>query len=129
MFTLKEEYLTGIEMIDEEHKELFRIASEAYNVLKDEFVPDKYDYIVEIINSLKAYTKKHFSDEEAYMESIGYKRMFSQKIEHAAFVNKLEELSLEQMDENQGETLLELLEFLSNWLFHHILEKDKLIGK
>jgi len=128
MFEMKENYYTGIKMIDEEHQELFRITQEAYEVLKDEFITDKFDHIVTLIESLKEYTKKHFADEEAYMESIQYKRIFTQKIEHAEFVEKLEEIDFDQMDRNQTDTLLKLLEFLGDWLIHHILEKDKLIG-
>ena len=128
MFEMKEEYLTGIQMIDEEHRELFRITEEAYVVLNDEFIPDKFDQIITIIGRLKEYTIKHFADEEAYMESIQYKRMFTQKIEHAEFVEKLEDIDFDQMDLNQSDALLKLLEFLGDWLVHHILEKDKLIG-
>jgi hemerythrin len=128
MFEMKEEYLTGIKMIDDEHRELFRITREAYDVVTDEFLSDKFDNIVAIIGQLKEYTIKHFADEEAYMESIQYKRMFTQKIEHAEFVQKLEGIDFDQMDRNQTETLMELLVFLGDWLVHHILEKDKLIG-
>lgn len=129
MFEMKDEYLTGIEMIDEEHRELFRITQEAYEVLNDSFISDKFDHIVTIIGRLKEYTIKHFADEEAYMESIQYKRMFTQKIEHAAFVEKLEEIDFDQMDREQSDALLKILEFLGDWLVSHILEKDKLIGE
>ena len=50
MFEMKKEYYTGIQQIDEEHKELFRIAQSAYDIFKDEFIPDKFDHIVSIIN-------------------------------------------------------------------------------
>ncbi len=128
MYEMKDEYYTGIELIDREHKELFRIADEAYQVMKDEFISDKFDNIVTIIQNLKEYAKMHFSDEEAYMQSIHYKKFLSHKIEHVDFIEKLEAFDLEQMDHNQTGTLLELLEFLNDWLVHHILEKDKLIG-
>lgn len=129
MFEMKDEYLTGIKMIDDEHRELFRITQEAYEVLNDSFISDKFDHIVTIIGRLKEYTIKHFADEEAYMESIQYKRMFTQKIEHAAFVEKLEEIDFDQMDREQSGALLKILEFLGDWLVSHILEKDKLIGE
>jgi hemerythrin len=125
---MKNEYYTGIAFVDEEHEELFRIANEAYEVLKDEFLPDKFDNIVGIITRLKDYAIKHFADEEAYMQSIKYKRFLSHKIEHDDFIQKLEAIDFDQMDHNQTETLVELLEFLSDWLVHHILEKDKLIN-
>ncbi|QHQ60731.1 bacteriohemerythrin [Anaerocolumna sedimenticola] len=129
MYEMKEEYYTGIELIDKEHKELFRLADEAYQVLKDDFIADKFDHIVEIIIGLKEYAIKHFADEEAYMQSIQYKRYLSQKVEHNDFVEKLEAIDFDQMDHNQTGTLVDLLEFLNDWLVHHILEKDKLIGK
>ncbi len=129
MYEMRPEYYTGLATIDEQHTELFRIADEAYVVLKDEFISDKFDNIVEIIGKLKEYAIKHFSDEEAYMQSIRYKKYLSHKIEHDDFIEKLEALDFDQMDKNQAETLLDLLEFLSDWLVHHILEKDKLISQ
>jgi hemerythrin len=128
MYEMKEEYYTGIKLIDDEHKELFRIADEAYQLLKDEFISDKFDNIVKIIVNLKEYAIKHFSDEEEYMQSIQYKKFLSHKVEHIDFIEKLNALDFEQMDHNQSATLLGLLEFLNDWLVHHILEKDKLIG-
>ena len=126
---MKDEYYTGIELIDKEHKELFRLADEAYQVLKDDFISDKFDHIVSIIIGLKEYAIKHFSDEEAYMQSIQYKKFLSHKIEHNDFIEKLEAIDFEQMDHDQTGTLVDLLEFLNDWLVHHILEKDKLIGE
>lgn len=129
MYEMKDEYLTGIEIIDQEHRRLFEIANETYELLHEEFIPDKYDHIVKLVNELKDYTAKHFADEEAYMESIQYKKMFTQKMQHAQFIEKLNELNLEQIDENQESTIYDLLDFLANWLIDHILETDKLIGQ
>lgn len=127
MYEMKQEYYIGIEEIDDQHKELFRIANDAYEILRDNFIIDKFDHIVTIIHELRDYAKQHFADEEAYMEKIQYKRILSQKVEHAEFIEKIESLDFEQMDKKQTETLLEILEFLNDWLVHHILEKDKLI--
>lgn len=129
MFEMKDEFLTGIDEIDNEHRELFRIAQSAMDLYQDEFVVDKYDHILEILRELKAYTQKHFNNEEAYMERIHYKRLFSQKIAHNGFIEKLEEYDLENIDENQNETILDLLNFLNDWLVNHILYEDKLIGE
>lgn len=129
MFEMKDDYLTGIELIDDEHRRLFEIANEAYELLHEEFIPDKYDNIINVVNELKEYTIKHFADEEEYMESIQYKKMFTQKMQHAQFIEKLNEIDLEDIDENQEKTIMDLLEFLTNWLIHHILEMDKQIGQ
>ena len=58
-----EEYLTGIELIDQEHRELFRIIGEVNNLIKNEFIPDKYDEIVHLLDELFQYTAIHFKDE------------------------------------------------------------------
>jgi hemerythrin len=129
MYEMKPEYYTGIDFIDKEHARLFAIADEAYELLKDQFIVDKYDYIMELIDELKEYTRYHFKHEEEYMNSIGYKRILSQKVAHDDFIEKIYEYDSERVDKNPKETLLELLDFLVTWLVEHISKADKLIGK
>ena len=129
MYNMKEEYKIGLDHIDKQHEKLFELADKAYMLLKDEFAVDKYDKIVEIINELKEYTIFHFKSEEEYMESINYKGLFSQKLQHEKFINVLQELDFKQIDENQDESLIKMLDFLNDWLSDHILISDKFIGK
>ena len=127
MFEMKEKYKTGIEHIDVEHEKLFEIGERAYQLLIDKYDMDKYDKIVGVIEELKEYTVYHFNDEEEYMMSINYKRLFTQKIDHAFFIKKIEEVNLNKIDENQDEAIMGILTFLNDWLINHILEKDLLI--
>ena len=71
----------------------------------------------------------HFQHEEEYMASIRYKKLISHKVEHQEFTEKVASYNLDEVDENQKGVILELLEFLNDWLIHHILENDKLIGQ
>ena len=129
MYNFTSDYLTGIALVDEEHAHLFELANQAYELLKEDYLSDKYDQIVAIIEELKEYTKFHFKDEEEYMESIDYEAIFIQKAQHKMFIEKLEEVNLDVVDENQDAMIEEMLTFLTNWLFNHILKLDKLIGK
>ena len=52
MYEMKPEYYIGIDMIDEEHKQLFKYADEAYELLHDEYTPDKYDRIDIILENI-----------------------------------------------------------------------------
>ncbi|MGN0152930.1 MAG: bacteriohemerythrin [Lachnospiraceae bacterium] len=122
-----EEYLTGIEMIDKEHQELFRIIEKANMLVKSWTTGDKYDDIMEILGELKEYTKYHFSDEEEYMAAIHYEGLEAQKRAHEAFVDKIENILVEEIDENPQEYLERLMEFLLGWLINHILHTDKKI--
>lgn len=129
MYEFKEEFLTGIKQIDEEHRRLFEIADELYELKCEEFIPDKYDNIRQILEEMREYTLTHFEHEEAYMMSIGYKRMFTQKSQHDALKETINGWNLDAIDENQDEAIEEMLHIVTDWLVNHILNEDKLIGK
>ena len=67
------------------------------------------------------------TDEEEYMESIHYEGLEAQRRAHDAFIQKLENIDLSEIDENPQESLQQLLEFLLGWLVNHILHTDKKI--
>lgn len=126
-FAFTDKYRTGITLIDEEHKRLFEIIRETNDLIKAELLHDKYDAIVQILRELKDYTIMHFEDEERYMEKIHYEGLELQRMAHTAFVDRLNEINLDDVDRAQKEYLDELLEFLLNWLTNHILKMDKQI--
>ncbi|MCX4270304.1 MAG: bacteriohemerythrin [Lachnospiraceae bacterium] len=128
--TFSSKYYTHIAFIDEEHKKLFDIIREAYQLVEEQFLHDKYDKIIEILNQLKEYTEFHFKNEETYMKKINYSGFDVQHQAHTVFVNRLVEVTytdLNKIDENQEEYLHELLDFLLTWLTNHILKLDKQI--
>lgn len=127
MLKWKEEYCIGIDLLDAQHKHLFEIGNEAYELLNDSMRVDKYDKIVLVLADLKQYTIYHFKCEEDYMQSIAYRKFFSQKVDHDEFIKKINGVVLEHIDENQDEYLKELLAFIFDWILDHILTKDMLI--
>lgn len=122
-----EEYLIGVDLIDKEHEELFRIVGRANQLTKSYDTSSSYDKIIHILDELKAYTIEHFRDEEEYMESIHYEGLAAQKRAHEAFIDRLEDIDLNAINDNPQEYLQELLEFLLGWLINHILNTDKKI--
>ena len=129
MIKWKEEYKIGVEHIDKQHQKLFEIAKEAYDLFKDEFRYDKFDRIIQIIEELKDYALYHFKSEEEYMLSINYKGYVSQKEAHDSFIEKINSIDLDAIDEDQDQHILEILDFIVGWISQHILGSDKLIGK
>ena len=124
-----DEYLTGIDLIDKEHEELFHIVDRANQLVKSLDASSGYDKITQILDELKAYTKNHFEDEEEYMESIHYEGLDAQKRAHEAFIDKLENIDFDEIENNPEEYLQKLIEFLLGWLINHILHTDKKIPK
>lgn len=120
-------FKTGIDLIDEEHKTLFDIIGKVHQTIQTELVHDKFDAIMDILNELREYTHVHFTDEENYMREIGYEGLPRQEILHQNFIDKLNELDLDDVDDNQEAYLYDFLSFLQNWLVNHILKVDKLI--
>ena len=127
MVKWEDKYSLGVESIDEQHKELFRIANRIYELLKNEMILDKYDHIMEIIDELKNYTVDHFKDEEEYMKSIGYKKFLSHKVAHTDFLDKMGNIDVNKIDNGHNEYLLSILDFVCVWLIEHIMKEDKLI--
>jgi hemerythrin len=127
MIKWKDQYCLGVESIDEQHKELFNIANRIYDLLKNELIMDKYDQIIEIIEELKKYTVYHFKAEEEYMQRIGYKKFLSQKVAHNDFLEKMDSIDLDKIDNGHNEYLLGILDFVCIWLVEHIIKEDKLI--
>ncbi|MDW8801355.1 hemerythrin family protein [Clostridium sp. A1-XYC3] len=125
MFKWKNEYETGVEKIDEQHRKLFEIANNAYELLNNDLYIDKYDRIIQIIEELKEYTVFHFTTEEEYMVSIGYKKILSHKVEHDDFIKKFDDIDFNRIDYGQNEYIMEMLEFIYKWIDEHILIKDK----
>lgn len=122
-----DEFKTGIEIVDEEHKKLFEIIGNIHKAIEADLLHDKFDVILDIIGELKEYTSVHFTDEENYMREIGYEGLAYQEILHQNFIDKLNELDLDDVDDNQEAYLYDFLGFLQNWLVNHILKVDKLI--
>ena len=85
-----------------------------------------------LLTQLREYTEFHFHDEEALMERIHYPEIEAQKRAHTAFVERLVEIDLsdlDNMDDNQQDYLINLVDFLLSWLSNHILGSDKKIGE
>ena len=132
IFDFSEKYMTGIELVDDEHRHLFEIIKETNDVINAAYLHDKYDEIMRLLAELKDYTESHFHDEEELMLRINYPHINSQKHAHSAFIEKLVNINLSELDnidDNQDEYLNELITFLLQWLSNHILGSDKKIGE
>jgi hemerythrin-like metal-binding protein len=116
----------GIESIDEQHKHLVVLINQL-----DEFVVLGTDQsgIVETVKKLVDYTVYHFQHEEELMQKSRFNPvlMAIHQQEHAEFANKM--LAV-QADAKLNISVISkaLLDFLVDWLCHHILKTDKLMA-
>jgi hemerythrin len=115
-------YSVQNEFIDSQHKNILK----AINSLIDAIDEGKTGVFCSKLHSaLKAYTERHFSHEEKVLEKYNYPELSRQRKEHQYFIRKLEEI-YEQMenDEEDIEVELQMLDFLKEWFYNHILKSD-----
>lgn len=124
LFTWKEEFSVNIKEIDEQHKQLFKIGSELYDIVSLKDGVDRYDEIMEILYELKNYAEYHFRFEEELMKKYGYERYDMHKKEHERFINKVTTISEEEVDTEQRKVGMNLIVFIANWIENHILRSD-----
>jgi len=119
------------ETIDAQHRKLIEMLNDIGELAELDDGYDRYDDIVRIFNGLKDYAVYHFGYEEKMFRETGYDSFNTkiQVLEHKAFVNKVESINLNDIDEDQMGTVRDLLDFLSKWLDHHILEMDRKFGE
>lgn len=121
--------LIGVEQIDNEHRELFRLVGEVQDLLDNKWSNDRYFEICDVIERLKEYAAEHFRHEEEYMEQVGHPELEMQREQHALFCKKVNEVDLRSAEDDQQAFISDLLAFLVKWLYKHILGSDVLIGK
>ena len=87
---------------------------------------NKYDRIDIILENLRDYTVKHFTDEEQYMESINYKKIFTQKVQHLKFIHKLDEFIEHHNDEieDQDEQIMVICVESAERLWENLCKLD-----
>ncbi len=68
----KESYKTGVDLIDQQHKQLFDTTENLIKAIREGSDYERKRECIQTIIFLKNYIVKHFDDEEKFMASIGY---------------------------------------------------------
>ena len=124
LVTWKEEYSVNITEVDDQHKGLV----ELINQLHDAMLAGKAKEVMgKILAELVNYTLNHFATEEKYFDQHEYPEADLHKKQHADLV---EQVAAVQAKHEAGERVLtiEVMNFLRDWLYEHILGSDKKFG-
>jgi len=121
----KPEYETGVFSIDEQHQHLVELINKLRNAKEENKVPE---VLREIILEIVAYTKIHFSDEEAHMKRNNYPHLDEHKQQHQILIKQIIEI-LEKFKSGQSDVTENVLQILTNWLIKHILRHDLQYGE
>lgn len=127
----KDKYRVGVDLIDEQHKELFSRLSKFIEVVQNDIAwEEKIDQVKETMEFMQEYVVTHFDDEEAYQEEIGYPDIEKHKQAHAKFKQGINDYV--EIFEESGyteEKIQELSGRLMAWLIMHVGHMDQKIGE
>ena len=119
--TWTDELSVGVELFDNDHKELILIANRLHDSIT---VRAQEAVLSSLLNDLLKYTIFHFGHEEGYMIQYGYPEYEKHKDEHEGLVRKVEDY-IEQVGSGKTSISLSLMGFLKEWLVNHIMKSDR----
>ncbi len=112
---------TGNALIDGDHRKLIALLNALFDALAK---GQANDIVGRHMHELVAYTREHFGREEAEMRRTGYVAALAHHSEHAKLIDQVVELQA-TIDAGGKLNAPALIEFLTEWLRHHILTADK----
>lgn len=117
----KKEYEFGIREIDEQHKKFVDGLSRLIDAIDEQKVKEE---MAGILQEIGEYADYHFFTEEKYFDQFNYEGAEEHKQKHQEFRDKFKDI-LNKYEKDEMAMSFELVEFLENWLFDHLLNLDK----
>ena len=111
---------TGIQVIDEQHRELFRVVERLRLAVQGGM---DWGTVQSLVEQLVACSERHFATEETCMSRFGYPDLAQHQAEHASMLESLRELLLKVQGSDQTLVLMAPT-FMEGWLRHHISDGD-----
>lgn len=112
---------TGIDAMDSQHRRLFSLIDQLGEALH---AGRSEQALKSILPELQAYTVMHFAEEEAMLTARRFPGLDAHKALHRAFVAKVE-ATMADMAAGKPVIATSLVNFLQDWLVHHIGGTDK----
>ena len=120
--TWSAQYVTGVTQIDKQHETIIN----QFNELSDKMRMGKgKEEVGKAIEFLDEYTKKHFADEEKFMDQTQCGLIEINKQQHAVFIKKIADFKKRYEENPDDATLvLNVHSDLSDWFINHIMKID-----
>lgn len=127
IFPWNENFETGIESVDNEHKQLVNLLNKLANTLKN----NEELEISKAFNELALYANYHFTSEEKVWEKYlkDDELVTNHRSNHDAFLPKVLELKEEDKEKELSIVVEDILKFLVRWLAFHIIGEDKRLAR
>lgn len=127
----KDDYEIGVELVDKQHKELFkRLGDFIQTVRSDEEKEKKKEEVEKTLNFMGEYVTTHFDAEEALQKRYDYPDFEEHHKIHEDFKSEIAEFQEEyKKNEYDEDFVMEFSGRLLTWLINHVASTDQDIGK
>ncbi len=115
-----EQFSVGISEMDKQHKKLVAMIN---TLIDNPRATTNSMTVSDLLTKMIKYAQEHFQDEEALMSEYGYPFKDQQSEQHRSFVKKTVDFCT-AVEVGVDTVPQAMLEYLKNWLVHHILEQD-----
>lgn len=122
LFPWTSDLLTGVDIIDEQHKVLVDLLNQLYRAMSNTKTDKKI--IKSIFDDLVEYTVYHFSLEEQIMKDTKCQNLPGHFEAHKLFIDKINDAATRFL-EGDAEYKFEIAKFLKTWLVDHIKGTDQ----
>ena len=125
MSSWNDSLLIGVELIDEQHKELVRRIDQLIDACNR---GEGQNEVGETLKFVVSYIKEHFKDEEELQALYVYPDMENHKKLHERFINSTVDLVKELKVGHTTDFAEKVRRMLMGWLFTHIKNEDQKVS-
>ena len=124
MIEFDDSLLTHVEEMDKQHMRLVELLNSVYELLKE----GKKEEALELFKrEILSYTEYHLSEEEKFMEKIGYPELDDHRKVHDMFRREICNLA-PYIGKGDPKAFREALAHAWGWIYTHIAKTDKKYG-
>lgn len=118
------EMSVGMTELDDDHRQLIQVINRLADNAGDQA---RSEVVRQCLMALRRYAERHFAREEKVLVACEFPGIDVQRSEHRDFIERVRTVTAGFDAEPEGDVGVvseELLNFLKNWLNHHILIED-----
>lgn len=116
---------TGLEGIDTQHKQLFKIGRDMEQLLRIQCIGVTDKQLLDIVCELRDFTGYHFYAEESMMAEMGYAGMQEHIAFHRSCSEYITRIDMPKLKADPVKELGKIKDEVQTWIMMHVLKEDK----
>jgi hemerythrin-like metal-binding protein len=124
LLTWSDSLSVGVKAMDEQHRVLVGTLNDLHTAM---LAGKAHTITGELLLKLVEYTKYHFSAEEQLMQAAEFPGVTAHRVRHQDLTRDVE-FFVDRYQRGEEMLNIHLMNFLRDWLSHHILEEDREYG-